>query len=334
MKKMVYIRLLAAAILFVSLLTVFRYKTVNAYVPDRPYLESVSLAAVDASRIEWERVSGATAYQVYYRVNGGPYHWLRTTTSNAVVHKKIQGGSIYYYRVRALHGSTAGEFSSALPLVTLSRAKPSLTASVSGTQAIVRWKAIKYASGYAIYRKTSNGYKLVLTTKELYYKPAGLDIYTRYSIIVRPYRVENGKRFFGTAASVAVVTARTGYLTDMMSPYNSSQCNDHSEDLFYMGGDGYTHGFTLGYNSYAFYNLHARYKTLSLIIGIDDDDWQMDENRTVYFYGDGRLIRAITIKGNTMPKTYQISVMDVVQLKISTDQGGRYTGFAEIRVSK
>lgn len=318
------------------LLVICAPRKVHAYVPSAPYLRSVKMAATSAARIEWDSVSGATAYQVFCRVNGGPYKWVRTTTSNAIVHKKLQGGSVYYYRVRALNGYTRGKFSRALHLCTLSRAKPSLTVSVNGTQAVVRWKAIKYASGYAVYRKTSYGYKRVKSTKQLYYKSTSLDLYTRYSFIVRPYRVQDGKRFYGIANSIAAVTAKTGYLTDMMKL--SGNHTDYSGTLFYMNNHSYTHGFAIWRGFYsgtksAACKLHAKYSSLSMTVGIEEDDGYYNDfdSATVYIYGDGKLMKAIRMNDKAIPKTYIINVTDVVDLKFSVDADGEVSiGFADL----
>ena len=314
------------------LLSICIPRSVHAYVPSAPYLRSVKMAATSAARIEWDSVSGATAYQVFCRVNGGPYKWVRTTTNNAIVHKKLQGGSVYYYRVRALNGYTRGKFSRALHLCTLSRAKPSLTVSVNGTQAVVRWKAIKYASGYAVYRKTSYGYKRVKSTKQLYYKSTSLDLYTRYSFIVRPYRVQDGKRFYGIANSIAAVTAKTGYLTDMMKL--SGDHTDYSGTLFYMNNHSYTHGFAL-YSNFTTRStsckLHAKYTSLSLTVGIEDTDYLWVNSATIYIYGDGILLKSIRLSDSTKPKTYKINVTDVVDLKFSVSvEGEACIGFADL----
>ena len=335
---------LLAAAAFALLLSVLMPVCADAAsAPGTPYLESVKLAAYNAARIEWQEVSGATAYQVYCRVNGGPYTWVRTTTSNAIVHKKLRGGATYYYKVRALKGNKKGAFSRSLPLLTISTSKPALTASVDRTRVTLKWKAVKNATGYAVYRKTSKGKNiLVKSTKKLTYESSGLDLYTRYTFIVRPYRVNNGRRFYGKGASIAAVTSRTGYFMDLLKPYETSTpmfqaYKNYSDKTFYMAGDPYTHGMLLETIGYAVYNLHGRYKKLTLTIGSVDHTVNPQRNRYICFYGDDVLLKKLFIKGTALPASYTVNLTGVTKFKIAeegTGVLGGTTGLADILISR
>ena len=344
MKKIFEKMFPATLLVFLLLLSVLLPVQANAAEPAAPYLESVKLVAADASRVEWQPVRGAEAYQVYCRVNGGPYTFVKTTTSTAIVHKKLKGGATYYYKVRAVSADNKKSgYSRSLPLLTISAARPDLTASVSGVQVTLKWKAVKNAAGYAVYRKTSSGeYKLVKSTQELIYKPSGLDLYTRYVFTVRPYRINDGRRFYGTAASVIAVTEKSGYFMDMFKPYETSTpmfmaYKNYANKTFYMCDDPYTHGMILETTGYAVYNLHSRYKKLSLTIGIVDGSVNPGRNRYIAFYGDDVLLKKLYIKGGSLPAAYTVNLTGITKFKIAEEGTGTLggtTGLANIIISK
>ncbi len=61
--------------------------------------------------LTWNAVDGATKYELQYSVDGKNFSTLISTPSRAVTHSSALAGTVYYYRVRALAGSAAGEFS-------------------------------------------------------------------------------------------------------------------------------------------------------------------------------------------------------------------------------
>lgn len=77
----------------------------------------------------WNKVSGATGYQVYYcSVYDGTYKKIATVTSPSyTTGTALKTGTAYYYKVRALKGSATGAFSSILSTHTLTDKTTTLT---------------------------------------------------------------------------------------------------------------------------------------------------------------------------------------------------------------
>lgn len=69
------------------------------------------------TKISWKKVSGATSYQVYRAVPGKSYAKIKTTKSISCTDTKK---GEFYYKVRAVRGSSKGAFSSAVPICTVS----------------------------------------------------------------------------------------------------------------------------------------------------------------------------------------------------------------------
>ena len=69
------------------------------------------------TKISWKKVSGATSYQVYRAAPGKSYAKIKTTKSISCTDTKK---GEYYYKVRAVRGSSKGAFSSAVPICTVS----------------------------------------------------------------------------------------------------------------------------------------------------------------------------------------------------------------------
>lgn len=105
------------------------------------------------------------------------------------------------------------------------------------------------------------------------------------------------------------------YLGQQVKKYQG----DAREETVTMGGNKYTNGLSLhiyGYNAY--YNLNGLYNSISGVYGMQDgtsDDYEC----TLNFYGDGRLLKSLTVKGGQLPKNFAVDVSGVAQLKIEAD---------------
>lgn len=122
------------------------------------------------------------------------------------------------------------------------------------------------------------------------------------------------------------------YLGQQIEAYQKDDC---SEGSFKMGGKTYTNCLKL-YNSsyagsYAYYNLNSLYTSISGIYGMTDGTDE-DCESVISFYGDGRLIDSITVRGGQLPKNFAVNVSDVAQLKIeATGNGDAVLGSVEFR---
>ncbi len=117
-------------------------------------------------RIEWAKVSGATAYRVYRRMDGVDY-WtcIATTKSLKYVDTSVKSGTRYSYTVCAVNSGNSGYDTKGLFTERLS--DPVMKSAVSGKTGIaVKWGEVKGAQNYYVYRKTANsGWVRLATVK-------------------------------------------------------------------------------------------------------------------------------------------------------------------------
>jgi len=68
-----------------------------------PVITVTAKASTGKNYVDWEKVSGADEYKVYYSKDyGETWKLLKTTTSSAYTHKSGVAGKTYYYKVKAV----------------------------------------------------------------------------------------------------------------------------------------------------------------------------------------------------------------------------------------
>ena len=154
--------------------------------------------------LTWEKVSGASGYQVYRKEEGGSYRRVKTVSwkNSSWTDTKVNPGITYTYRIRAYSvvSGTAkySGYSSAVSVKT-ALSRPAVSVKVSSDLSnTVSWKKISGASGYLVYRKTASGKwtRIATITKSstITYKDKKISANTVYEYTVRAYRNVNGKK--------------------------------------------------------------------------------------------------------------------------------------------
>lgn len=119
------------------------------------------------------------------------------------------------------------------------------------------------------------------------------------------------------------------YLGQQVTAYQGNA----DEGTYSMGGQSYVNSVRFFWsNSNAFYNLNGLYTVMSGMYGMEDGTDE-DRESTISFYGDGRLLNTITIRGGELPKQFAVNVSGVAQLKIekSEDANNAILGSVEFR---
>lgn len=152
--------------------------------------------------ISWKAVSGVSGYAIYRRESDGNWRTLTTTTSTSYTDKSsLTNGEIYYYTVRAYTGnfniaqnykydSSYWSHYNMTGIKSVYIATPVLAGTATTKNGVkISWKAVKGASGYAIYRRTSStGWKMIATTTSVsYIDMNGMKDKTAYYYTVRAY---------------------------------------------------------------------------------------------------------------------------------------------------
>ena len=121
-------------------------------------------------------------------------------------------------------------------------------------------------------------------------------------------------------------------LMDIITPYEKKGYTEKTKgEYMLMGGEKYYNGFQLGdsfTNTYAIFNLNARYSKIKGIIGHIDDSG--DADKIVDIFADNILIDTIEIKYQDLPKDFDIDVTGINQLKFERSDGSTQTGFGDI----
>ena len=207
------------------------YKQINELLENTPTLVeekkvaicsyNIWLAATSGTNhvtLSWDKNPKADSYKVYRAESkSGTYKLIKTTADRTY---KDYSGSVektYYYKVvpRVLVEDTfvTGNDSN----IKSGKAKLARVSTSGITaerrKATVKWKSVKQASGYVIYRSTSksSGFKAVKTVKKgsaLSFTNYKLRSGRNYYFKIRAYKVVNGKRVYGSYSYVKRITVK------------------------------------------------------------------------------------------------------------------------------
>ena len=183
------------------------WKKMSAVLPSGAKAAS---AGYESIQFSWSKVNGATKYIVYRASSKyGTYKKVKETTATSYTNTGRTTGKTYYYKVRAVSGSTTSKASAVVSAKAVP-AKPSDVAAegVDSGNITIHWGKVSGATKYQIYRATSKTgtYKRVATTSGLQYTNEGLDNTKTYYYKVRAYRLQDGEKIYGKYS--AIVSAK------------------------------------------------------------------------------------------------------------------------------
>ncbi len=128
-------------------------------VPGRPQAVEVQASAAQTATLQWEPVTGALHYRIYWNTSG------KVTTSDPAVtamqasylHQNLRPGARYFYRIAAQNSAGEGELSRETS-VQLTSAAP-LIASITAAEndAMLTWPLVAAAESYHLYWNTTGG---------------------------------------------------------------------------------------------------------------------------------------------------------------------------------
>jgi subtilisin family serine protease len=122
--------------------------------------------------LTWDSVPGAEGYRIYRRTYKGKWQRIGDINSGdtlTYVDTSAKSGTWYAYRIRARKGTSFGAYSDAV--VTRRLTRPAISVKERSYGVAVKWKSIKGAKKYKIYRQEEKGsMKQIGTTTDLYWK--------------------------------------------------------------------------------------------------------------------------------------------------------------------
>jgi len=174
-----------------------------------------SASSYNKIKLSWNKVSGASGYEVYRATAAeGPYSLIKTQKGNSFTNSSLNTGTTYYYKVRTYRTinkqKVYSDLSGAQSVQPMLSKPGSLKTKTSGyNTARLTWRSVKGASGYEVYRAAADGgtYNLVGTTASRSFTDKTLEPYNTYHYKVRAYRNVSGGRAYGPESDVK--TART-----------------------------------------------------------------------------------------------------------------------------
>ena len=165
---------------------------------------SISNAA-NGIKVTWNKISGAARYAVYYRIGGGSWHKIGTTTATSYTWKKAVSGTNYAFTVRCTDSKKVNISPYVASNALTWLAQPAVKAANRPFGMLVSWKKIAGAAQYRVYFKAENsgGWNLIgSTTGESYLwdeELGGPVVGNRYSFTVRAVSGGSASAYTGTS---------------------------------------------------------------------------------------------------------------------------------------
>ncbi|MCB6993456.1 hypothetical protein LI177_08185 [bacterium 210820-DFI.6.37] len=177
-----------------------------------PKIKSVKSKDSASVKVSWKKVKGATGYTVYRSASAkGKYKEIKDIKGTSMTDTGLKLGKTYYYKVRAYKTIDRKNYyskysASAKGMPMLAKAVVTLSKSAGGAVS-VKWKKIKGARGFEIYRATSyNGkYSRVKVIKDgsaISWKDTSVKKGQKYYYKVRGYCKLGGKTKYSPYSSV------------------------------------------------------------------------------------------------------------------------------------
>jgi fibronectin type 3 domain-containing protein len=203
--------------------------TTSVNVPAAPTGVTATAQSASSVSVSWGSVSGASGYRVYRGTgSSGVYALVAETSATAYTDTGLSVSATYYYKVGAYNSageSAQSSYGSATTSANVPAVPTGVTATAQSASSVsVSWGSVSGASGYRVYRGTSNfGYFLVAETSATAYTDTGLSASTTYYYKVSAYNSagESAQSYDASATTSANVPAAPTGVTAMAQSSSS-----------------------------------------------------------------------------------------------------------------
>jgi LCP family protein required for cell wall assembly len=165
----------------------------------------------NSMKVTWGATTGASGYVLYRATSKtGTYTAIKDTNSTSITDTKLYAGTTYYYKVKAYTKIGEKEVDSNYSSVVSAKPEPAIKTqpSVTAVPAFynsikVTWGAVEGASGYVLYRATSNtgNYTPVTSTTSTSITDAKLNNGKTYYYKVRAYAAVGASEVYSNYSS-------------------------------------------------------------------------------------------------------------------------------------
>ena len=111
-------RVCSLLLIFALVLASFNVNLVEANAAAKPNIKRVTLVSSVTTSVSWNKVSGASKYEVYCAKNDGNFKRVKTTKGTSCSFKKLDLGTKYSYKIRAIVKGKKGAFSNTKSITT------------------------------------------------------------------------------------------------------------------------------------------------------------------------------------------------------------------------
>lgn len=177
--------------------------------PATPKAKAAS-SSYNSIKVSWYAISGVSGYEISRATSStGKYTVIGNTTNTAYINTGLATGTTYYYKVRAFKIVDGVKVYSGYSTVVSAKPIPATPISVKAASSSYNsiktsWASVSGASGYEVYRATSNtgAYSLVGTTTSTSFTNTGLATNKPYYYKVRAFRTVGGKKVYSNYSAV------------------------------------------------------------------------------------------------------------------------------------
>lgn len=195
-------RMSVILIVFMAIVLAFAMTTPVSHAAAKPgkvKLTSVKSESYNEIELFWKAAKNAKKYEVFRATSkNGKYKRIKVTKVRIFYNRKLEMNQEYFYKVRAVNGKKKGAFSK-VKSATPKLSRPWLwIESDLYTTILVSWNKVKGATGYELYRSSSDNrkYNLVGSFTDMEYLENDPELYKEYSYKVRAYRDVDGERYY------------------------------------------------------------------------------------------------------------------------------------------
>lgn len=167
-------------------------------------------ATSDSVSLKWSKVSKATGYRVYKKVDG---KWVKLKTQSSVTYtaKGLTASTNYTFGVKTYRKVNGKEYWSSIKTVKAkTKAMADIktpTATVTSNSVTLKWSKVPGATGYRVYQYQNKKWVKLKSTTETKYTISSLKKATSYKFRVQAYAKTDSGTVFGDYSKT--VTAKT-----------------------------------------------------------------------------------------------------------------------------